>query len=81
MRTASVRRGDIVYVDKGGRRFLALVMRVKAPDLDIEPLTRGISYKRATSREVVGHFRRATGTPDLCGSHLTSHLQVVAADG
>lgn len=77
MRLASVRRGDIVYVDKGGRLFLALVMAVNDRGVQLEPLTRGVTYRSADAREILGHWARRGATPDLCGSQLTSHLQVV----
>lgn len=70
MRLSSVRRGDIVYIDKGGRRFVALVMEIRPPEVEVEPLTRGVTYRRAHAREVVGHWRRSAGTPDLRGAYL-----------
>jgi hypothetical protein len=55
--------GDIVEVDKKGRRFHALVEGLEQADsgrfeLDLLPLQRGVSYRRATVREVVGVWRR-----------------------
>jgi hypothetical protein len=56
--------GDIVEVDKKGRRFHALVERLEQHDsggrfeLELRPLARGVSYRRATVREVVGVWRR-----------------------
>jgi hypothetical protein len=56
--------GDIVEVDKKGRRFHALVAAVARREsgrfeLDVRPLGRGVSYRRATVREVIGVWRRA----------------------
>jgi hypothetical protein len=56
--------GDIVEVDKKGRRFHALVERLEQQgsggrfELELRPLARGVSYRRATVREVVGVWRR-----------------------
>ena len=56
--------GDIVEVDKKGRRFHALVETLEQSasggrfELELRPLHRGVSYRRATVREVVGVWRR-----------------------
>jgi hypothetical protein len=55
--------GDIVEVDKKGRRFHAVVESLEQAgsgrfELELEPLQRGVSYRRATVREVVGVWRR-----------------------
>jgi hypothetical protein len=57
--------GDIVEVDKKGRRFHALVEGLEQQagsggrfELELRPLARGVSYRRATVREVVGVWRR-----------------------
>jgi hypothetical protein len=56
--------GDIVEVDKKGRRFHALVVELEQVDsgrfhLSVRPLDSRISYRQATVREVVGVWRRA----------------------
>ena len=57
--------GDIVEVDKKGRRFHALVEALEQSasggrfELELRPLHRGVSYRRATVREVIGVWRRA----------------------
>jgi hypothetical protein len=56
--------GDIVEVDKKGRRFHALVTSLVQSDsgrfeLELRPLERGITYRQATVREVVGVWRKA----------------------
>jgi hypothetical protein len=58
--------GDIVEVDKRGRRFHALVRELEQLDsgrfeLVLRPLDSRISYHRATVREVVGVWRKARG--------------------
>ncbi len=56
--------GDIVEVDRKGRRFHALVTGIEQLDsgrfeLDVRPLDSRISYRRATVRQVVAVYRRA----------------------
>ena len=56
--------GDIVEVDKKGRRFHALVTELEQLDsgrfeLVLRPLDSRISYRQATVREVVAVWRRA----------------------
>lgn len=56
--------GDIVEVDRKGRRFHALVEELHQRDsarfdLVIRPLQRGITYRSATVAEVVAVWRRA----------------------
>jgi hypothetical protein len=57
--------GDIVEVDRKGRRFHAVVTAIEQRDsgrfeLDLRPLDSRISYRRATVREVVTVYRRAS---------------------
>jgi len=57
-------KGDIVEVDRKGRRFHAFVTAIHQResgrfDLDVRPLDSRISYRRATVREVVAVYRRA----------------------
>jgi hypothetical protein len=56
--------GDIVEVDKRGRRFHALVTELEQLDtgrfeLVLRPLDSRISYRTASVREVVDVWRRA----------------------
>jgi hypothetical protein len=56
--------GDIVEVDKKGRRFHALVLELDQVEsgrfhLAVRPLDSRISYRQATVREVVAVWRRA----------------------
>ena len=56
--------GDIVEVDKKGRRFHALVVELEQVDsgrfhLSVRPLDSRVSYRQATVREVVAVWRRA----------------------
>ena len=56
--------GDIVLVDKKGRRFHALVTELEQLEtgrfeLALRPLDSRISYRTATVREVIGVWRKA----------------------
>jgi hypothetical protein len=56
--------GDIVEVDRKGRRFHAIVTEIEQREsgrfeLALRPLDSRISYRRATVREVVTVYRRA----------------------
>jgi hypothetical protein len=56
--------GDIVEVDKKGRRFHALVIELDQVEsgrfhLTVRPLDSRVSYRQATVREVVAVWRRA----------------------
>lgn len=61
MTLGSIYAGDIVQVDKKGRRFLALVEERKTGELAIRPVDRGITYRSASAREVIKHWRRRAG--------------------
>jgi hypothetical protein len=59
-----IAKGDIVEVDRKGRRFHAFVTGIEQRDsgrfeLALRPLDARISYRRATVREVVTVYRRA----------------------
>ena len=56
--------GDIVLVDKRGRRFHALVTELEQQEsgrfeLAVRPLDSRVTYRSATVREVVGVWRRS----------------------
>jgi uncharacterized Fe-S cluster-containing radical SAM superfamily enzyme len=59
--------GDIVLVDKKGRRFHALVTELEQAgsgrfELSVRPLDSRVSYRTATVREVVDVWRKAKRT-------------------
>jgi hypothetical protein len=59
-----IAKGDIVEVDRKGRRFHAFVTGIEQRDsrrfeLALRPLDARISYRRATVRDVVTVYRRA----------------------
>jgi hypothetical protein len=59
-----IAKGDIVEVDRKGRRFHAVVTGIEQRDsgrfeLALRPLDARISYRRATVRDVITVYRRA----------------------
>lgn len=60
----SIGPGDIVEIDKKGRRFHALVAEIEQGEsgrfeLSVRPLDSRVSWRTATVREVVGVWRKA----------------------
>lgn len=62
MQLGSIRVGDVVRVDRKGRRFMALVTDKQDRELTVMPCDSRISYRSATSREVIGHWRASKVT-------------------
>ena len=58
MKLAYVHQGDLVEVNKGGRRMLGEVIEISDGVVRFEPLCRGISYRHASAREIIGHWRK-----------------------
>lgn len=58
MRLEGIEAGDIVEVDRLGRRFHALVAGNAPGGLSIQPLDRRITYRSCRAREVVTHWCR-----------------------
>jgi hypothetical protein len=68
MRLEGIQTGDIVEVDRLGRRFHALVTANVSGGLSIQPLDRRVSYRSCRARDVIGHWAkrgrpRATNEP------------------
>jgi hypothetical protein len=68
MRLEGIREGDIVEVNRLGRRFHALVGESADGGLSIEPLDRRITYRTCRPHEVLAHWAkrgrsRATSEP------------------
>jgi hypothetical protein len=59
VRVAPIEPGDIVEVDKKGRRFLALVLGFEGDSVRIEPVCKGVSWRTASARELVRHWKKA----------------------
>ena len=56
--------GDIVQVDKKGRRFHAIVESLDQADsgrfeLDVRPIERGITWRTASVREITAVWRKS----------------------
>ncbi|MGA2320919.1 MAG: hypothetical protein ABSG95_09285 [Solirubrobacteraceae bacterium] len=58
MRLEGIKTGDIVEVDRNGRRFYAIVTGSAPGGLALRPTDRRVSYYSARSREVVGHWAK-----------------------
>ncbi len=68
MRLEGIQTGDIVEVDRLGRRFHALVSGNLGGGLSVQPLDRRITYRSCRAHEVVAHWAkrgrpRATSEP------------------
>lgn len=58
----NVHEGDIVLVDKKGRRAHCLVVGKLQRELQLRPITHGFTYRSATSHEVIEHWRKTKNT-------------------
>jgi hypothetical protein len=58
MRLEGIQAGDIVEVDRLGRRFHALVSGNAADGLGIQPLDRRITYRSCRAHDVIGHWAK-----------------------
>jgi len=59
MNISGIRPGDLVRCDVNGWRFIAEVRDRRPGELDIEPVGSKATYRTATSRQVVEHWRKA----------------------
>lgn len=58
MRLEGIETGDIVEIDRLGRRFHALVAGNANGGLAIQPLDRRVTYRSCRAREVVAHWAK-----------------------
>ena len=58
MRLEGIQAGDIVEVDRLGRRFHALVIGGASGGLSIQPLDRRVTYRSCRAHDVVGHWSK-----------------------
>jgi hypothetical protein len=58
MRLEGIQTGDIVEVDRLGRRFHALVTGNANAGLSVQPLDRRISYRTCRVHDVVAHWAK-----------------------
>ena len=59
MTLGGVNPGDIVLVDRKGRRFYAIVLARRDRELEVEPIDRRVTYRRLKAREVIGIWRKS----------------------
>jgi hypothetical protein len=69
VRLDGIQAGDIVEVDRLGRRFHALVSGSPAGGLGIQPLDRRITYRSCRAHEVVAHWAKR-GRPKVTNEPL-----------
>jgi hypothetical protein len=84
MRLEGIQTGDIVEVDRLGRRFHALVTGNATGGLAVAPLDRRVTYRSCRAHEVVAHWSkrgrpRATEAP-LEPSALQLELDTTVRD-
>jgi len=68
VRLEGIQAGDIVEIDRLGRRFHALVTGTAPAGLTVQPLDRRVTYRSCRAHEVVAHWAkrrrpRATEAP------------------
>jgi hypothetical protein len=68
MSLGAVRAGDIMEVDRKGRRFFAIVVERRERELEVEPIDRRVTYRRVKAREVIGIWHK-TRSRNGRGSH------------
>ncbi|MHB8659724.1 MAG: hypothetical protein ACYC91_17605 [Solirubrobacteraceae bacterium] len=69
MRIEGIQAGDIVEVDRLGRRFHALVIGNVSGGLGLQPLDKRVSYRSCTAYQVVGHWAKR-GRPRITAEPL-----------
>jgi hypothetical protein len=69
MRLEGIQTGDIVEVDRMGRRYLAVVTGAMPGGLQVLPVDRRITYRTCRAREVIGHWAKR-GRPQLTDEPL-----------
>lgn len=72
MRLEGIDNGDIVEIDRMGRRFHALVSGAAPGGLAIQPLDRRVTYRSCRAREVVAHWAKR-GRPRATAEPLEPH--------
>jgi hypothetical protein len=76
MRLEGIRAGDIVEVDRLGRRFHALVGESAEGGLSIEPLDRRVTYRTCRPHEVRAHWAKRGRSRDTSEPLEPSALQL-----
>lgn len=76
MNTASVKAGDVVYVNKKGRKFHAIVRERVGKTFHLAPIERNISYLSCSSREIEMAWHKSRQK-----SRVKSNPETEEADG
>jgi hypothetical protein len=79
MRLEGIESGDIVEIDRMGRRFHALVSGAAPGGLAIQPLDRRVTYRSCRAREVVAHWSRR-GRPRATDEPLEPRIMQLEFD-
>ena len=79
MRLEGIEAGDIVEVDRLGRRFHALVAGNAPGGLAIHPLDKRVSYRSCRASEVVTHWSRR-GRPKVTSDPLKPQVMQLELD-
>jgi hypothetical protein len=79
MRLEGIENGDIVEIDRMGRRFHALVSGAAPGGLAIQPLDRRVTYRSCRAREVVAHWSRR-GRPRATDEPLEPRIMQLEFD-
>lgn len=58
MRLEGIHTGDIVEVDRLGRRFHAFVIATAPGGLSLQPLDRRVTYRSCRAHEVTAHWSK-----------------------
>ena len=79
MRVEGIETGDIVEVDRLGRRFHAIVAGAASGGLTIQPLDRRVTYRSCRAREVVTHWAKR-GRPRVTSEPLEAQVRQLELD-
>jgi hypothetical protein len=66
VRLDGIQTGDIVEIDRLGRRFHAFVTGDAEGGLSVQPLDRRVSYRTCRARDVIAHWSKR-GRPRSAG--------------
>jgi hypothetical protein len=79
VRLEGIQAGDIVEVDRLGRRFHALVTATNLGGLAIQPLDRRVTYRACRAHEVLAHWAKR-GRPRVTEAPLEPSPQQLEFD-
>lgn len=79
MRLEGIQAGDVVEVDRLGRRFLAIVIGTAPGGLQLQPADRRITYRACRAREVVAHWSKR-GRPQITDEPLAPSPRQLALE-